>query len=59
MTLADSIKDVLRSYVEVPEFDKRLKKAERLIDRDVVEITIKMKTIFRKPLMIKKDLITP
>ena len=34
-------------------FDKHLKKAGGHIGRHVVEITIKMKTIFRKPLMIK------
>ena len=39
---------------EVPwKFDKHLKKAEGHIDRNVVEIAIKMKTIVRKPLMIK------
>ena len=38
----------------VPEFDKHLKKAGRHIGRNVMEITIKMKTIVRKPLMIKK-----
>ena len=50
---ADSIKDVVRSSVKVPEFDKHLKKAGVPIGRNVVEITIKMKTIVRKPLMIK------
>ena len=40
----DSIKDVVRSSVKVPEFDKHLKKAGRYIGRNVVEITIKMKT---------------
>ena len=40
-----SIKDVVRSSVKVPEFDKHLKKAGGHIDRNVVEITIKMKTI--------------
>ena len=49
----DSIKDVVRSSVKVPEFDKHLKKAGGHIGRNVVEITIKMKTIVRKPLMIK------
>ena len=49
----DSIKDVVRSSVSVPEFDKHLKKAGGHIDRNVVEITIKMKTIVRKPLIIK------
>ena len=52
-TPVDSIKDVVRSFVKVPEFDKHLKKAGGDIDRNVVEITIKMKTIVRKPLMIK------
>ncbi len=41
----DSIKDVVRSSVKVPEFDKHLKKAGGHICRNVVEITIKMKTI--------------
>ena len=50
----DSIKDIVRSSVKVPEFDKHLKKAGGHISRNVVEITIKMKTIVRKPLMIKK-----
>ena len=45
-TPVDSIKDNVQSSMKVPEFDKHLKK-------DVVEITIKMKTIVRKPLMIK------
>ena len=45
--------DVVRSSVKVPEFDKHLKKAGGHIDRNVAEITIKMKTIIRKPLMIK------
>ena len=49
----DSIKDVVRSSVTVPEFDKHLKKAGGRIGRNVVEITIKMKSIVRKPLMIK------
>ena len=40
-----SIKDVVRSSVKVPEFDKHLKKAGGHIGRNVVEITIKMKTI--------------
>ena len=43
----------VRSSVKVPEFDKHVKKAGRYIDRNVVEITIKMKTIVWKPLMIK------
>ena len=53
VTPVDSIKDVDRSSVKVPEFDKHLKKAGGHIGRNVVEITIKMKTIVRKSLMIK------
>ena len=49
-----SIKDIVRSSVKVPEFDKHLKKAGGHIGRNVEEIIIKMKTIVRKPLMIKK-----
>ena len=52
-TPVDSIKDVVRSSVKVPEFDKHLKKARGHISQNVVEITIKMKTIVQKPLMIK------
>ena len=52
-TPMDSIKDVVRSSVKVPKFDKHLKKAGGHIGQNVVEITIKMKTIVRKPLMIK------
>ena len=48
-----SIEDVVRSSVKVPEFDKHLKKAGGHIGRNVVEITIKMKTIVQKTLMIK------
>ena len=44
----DSIKDVVRSSMKVPEFDKYLKKARGHIGRNVLEITIKMKTIIRK-----------
>ena len=51
----DSVKDVVRISVKVPEFDKHLKKAGGYIGRNVVEITIKMKTIVRKPLMINID----
>ena len=40
----DSIKDVVRSSVKVPEFDKHLNKAEGHIGRNVVEITMKMKS---------------
>ena len=36
----DSIKDVVRSSVKVPEFNKHLKKAGGHIGRNVVEITI-------------------
>ena len=43
VNLVDSIKDVVRSSVTVPEFNKHLKKAGGHIDRNVVEITIKMK----------------
>ena len=52
-----SIKDVVRSSVKVTEFDKHLKKAGGHIGRNVEEITItiKMKTIVRKTLMIKKQ----
>ena len=49
----DSIKDIVRSSVKVPEFDKHLKKARGYIGRNIVEITIKMKTIVWKPLIIK------
>ena len=42
-----------RSSVKVPEFDKHLKKAGGYISRNFVEIKIKMKTIVRKPVMIK------
>ena len=49
----DSIKDVVRSSIKVPKFNKYLKKAGGHIGRNVVEITIKMKTIVRKALMIK------
>ena len=41
----DSIKDVVRSSMKVPEFDKYLKMARRLIGRNIVEIAIKMKTL--------------
>ena len=45
----DSIKDVIRCSVKVPEFNKHLQKVGGRIGRNVVEITIKMKTIVRKP----------
>ena len=47
------IKDVVQSSVKVSEFDKHLKKAGGHIDQNVVEITIKMKTIVRKLFTIK------
>ena len=50
-----SIKDVVQSSMKVPEFDKHLKKAGGHIGRNVEEITIKMKTIVRKTIMIKID----
>ena len=56
VTPVDSIKDVVRSSVKVPEFNKHLKKAGGYIGRNIVEITIKMKTIVQKPLMIKKNI---
>ena len=52
-TSVDSIKDVVWSSPKVPEFDKHLKKAGGQICRNVVEITIKVKTIVWKPLMIE------
>ena len=52
-TSVDSIKDVVRSSVKVPKCDKHLKKAGGHIGWNVVEITIKIKTIVRKSLMIK------
>ena len=36
----DSVKDVVRSSVKVPEFDKHLKKTGGHIGRNVVEITM-------------------
>ena len=50
-TPMDSMKDVVWSSVKVPEFDEHLKKAGEHIGQNVVEITIKMKTIVRKPLV--------
>ena len=47
----DSIKDVVQSSVKVPEFNKHIGQN--------VEITIKMKAIVRKHLMIKKLSIFP
>ena len=46
----DWIKDVVQSSVKVPELDKHLKKVGGHIGRNIVEITVKMKTIV---LMIK------
>ena len=45
----DSIKDVVRCSVKVPTFDKHVKKAGGHIGRNVMEITIKMKTIVPEP----------
>ena len=56
VTPVDSIKDVVRSFVRVSKFNKHLKKAGEHIGWNVVEITIKMKTILWKPLMIKIEL---
>ena len=53
VTPVDSIKDVVQSSVKVPEFDKHLMNARGHVDRNVVEITIKMMTIVRKSLMIR------
>ena len=52
-TPMDSIKSVVLSSVKVPEFDKHLKKAGAHIVRNIGKITIKMKTVVRKPLMVK------
>ena len=41
VTSVDSIKDVVRSSVKVPEFDKHLKKAGWHIGRKIVEIKMK------------------
>ena len=49
----DSIKDVIRSSMKVSKFDIHLKKVGGNISQNIVEITIKMETIVRKPLMIK------
>ena len=49
----DTTKGVVRSSIKISEFDKHLKKAGGYVGRNVVEITIKMKMIVRKPLMIK------
>ena len=52
VTPVDSIKDIVQSSVSVPKFNKHLKKAGGHIGQNVMEITIKMKTIVWKPLMI-------
>ena len=51
-TPMDWIKDVVRSSMKVPDFNKHLKKVGGHIGWNVVEITINMKTIVWKPLMI-------
>ena len=52
-TPVDSTKDI-GTFTELrTKFDKHLKKAGGHIGRNIVEITIKMKTIVRKALMIK------
>ena len=48
----DSIKDVVQSSVLVTKFDKYLKKAGGHIGQNVVEITLRYKTIVQKTLMI-------
>ena len=52
-TPVDSIKDVVWSSAKVPEFDKHLKKAGGHIGWNAMEIRMKMKTIVRKPSMMK------
>ena len=53
-TPVDYIKDVVRSSVLAPEFDKKhLKKTGGHIGRNVGNITIKIKTIDRKPWLMK------
>ena len=44
-----------RWFPKPSEFDKHLKKVGGHVGRNIVEIIIKMKTIVRKPLMIKKE----
>ena len=52
------IKTIYDVYNQLWKFmTKHLKKAGGHIGRNVVEITIKMKTIFRKNLMIKSTFI--
>ena len=55
LTPVDSIKDIVRSSLKVPEFDKHLKKAGGHIGRNVVEKTIKMETIVRETLNDKNQ----
>ena len=55
VTPVDSIKVIVWSSVKVSEFDKHLKKTGGHISQNVVEITIKMKTIVWKHLMIKTN----
>ena len=43
---------VVWSSMKIPKFDKHLKKAGGHIGRHIVKITIKMKTIVQKPLMM-------
>ena len=40
------------AYVKLLKFDKHLKKAGRHTGGNVVEITIKMMTVVRKPLIV-------
>ena len=54
-TPVDSIRDVVRSSLKVPEFEKHLKKAGGHIGRNAMELAIKMMTIVRKTLMIEMN----
>ena len=56
-TSMDSIKDIVQSSMKVPEFDKHLKKAGGRIGQNVVELTMKMKTMVQKPSMIKSKIL--
>ena len=49
-----NVSDDISSNMKVPEFDKHLKKAGGHIGQNIVKITIKMKTVVWKLLMIKK-----
>ena len=54
-TLMDLVKDVVQSSMKSLEFDKkRMKKAGRYIDQDVVNIALKMRKIAWKPWRIKR-----